>query len=71
MDGFPGEALMPARDKFRLPYTRGLPRLESLKTALSGDLKKPVVGVTQGGSSRRHAGAKVAATTAQVRQQRV
>jgi glycerate kinase len=59
---------MPARDPFKLPYTRGLPRLENLKTALSKNAKQFTV--TQGGSSRRDAGARVAAKVAQVRQKK-
>jgi hypothetical protein len=55
---------MPTRDPFRLPYTRGLPRMDTLKSALAENLRRPVLGVTQGGSSRAHPGAKVAATTA-------
>jgi hypothetical protein len=58
---------MPSRDPFKLPFTRGLPRLPSLNTAFGKWDKKPFIGVTQGGSSRASPGAKVAATTAQFR----
>lgn len=53
---------MPARGPFKLPYTRGLPRLPKLKEALADSTKRPVIGITQGGSSRKSAGAKPAAT---------
>jgi len=58
---------MPARDPFKYPYPKGLPRLESFVTALKRSNKKPLIGVTQGGSSRDAKGARVAATTADFR----
>lgn len=58
---------MPARGPLRLPYAKGLPKLDNLKIATKNDFKKPSIGVTQGGSSRRSPGAKVAATTAELR----
>lgn len=59
---------MPARGLFQLPYAKGLPKLDDLGIAAKNDFKKPSIGVTQGGSSRRSRGAKVAATTAVFRQ---
>lgn len=53
---------MPARDYFKFPYPKGTRRLEDLSTALERNLKRPITGVTQGGSSRDNPGAKVAAT---------
>ena len=43
-------------------------RLDTLAAAMKDSLKKPYTGVTQGGSSRKGGGAKVAATTARVKQ---
>jgi len=59
---------MPNRNPFKLPYTRGLPRMDNMKRALKEGSTRPPIGVTQGGSSRKAKGAKVAATTAQLRQ---
>ena len=42
--------------------------LDTLAAALKESLKKPYIGVTQGGSSRKSKGARVAATTAEVKQ---
>lgn len=39
-------------------------RLPTMRTALEDNLKHPVIGVTQGGSSRKNSGARVAATDA-------
>jgi hypothetical protein len=43
-------------------------KMDSMYRALKDSLKKPYIGVTQGGSSRKNAGARVAATVAQVKQ---
>jgi hypothetical protein len=59
---------MPTRKPLTLPYPRGLPKLASMKQALADSSKKPSIGLTQGGSSRKARGAKVAATNGQVRQ---
>lgn len=42
--------------------------LDTLAAALKESLKKPYIGVTQGGSSRKSKGARVAATIAEVKQ---
>lgn len=39
-------------------------RLQTMRFALEDNLKHPVIGVTQGGSSRKNSGARVAATDA-------
>lgn len=39
-------------------------RFPTMRTALADNLKYPVIGVTQGGSSRKNSGARVAATDA-------
>ena len=55
-----------ARSPFQFP-TNVTP-LISLRGALANSLKRPPIGLTQGGSGRRKdRGAKVAATNAQVR----
>ena len=41
--------------------------VDSLRTALIDSLKKPYIGVTQGGSSRKNGGCRVAATTAEAK----
>lgn len=38
-------------------------KLDTLHQALKDGLKNPYIGVTQGGSSRKNSGAKVAATS--------
>ena len=43
-------------------------KLDTMYRAMKESLKKPYIGVTQGGSSRRFAGARVAATKAEVKQ---
>jgi hypothetical protein len=43
-------------------------RMDSMYRALKDSLKKPYIGVTQGGSSRKNAGARVAAVISQVKQ---
>lgn len=40
-----------------------MPRPDTMRTALKESLKKPYIGVTQGGSSRKNSGARVAATS--------
>lgn len=58
---------MPARGQFKLPYPKGLPKLPTFAKAMKKSSMKPPVGVTQGGSSRKARGAKVAATDGQAR----
>lgn len=48
------------RDPFKLPAMSR--RLDSLYTAVEHSMMRPYIGVTQGGSSRKDRGAKVAAT---------
>ena len=55
---------MPARDPYKLPGTTR--RLDSLRVALKKGENKPFIGVTQGGSSRKNAGAMPAATDADI-----
>ena len=43
-------------------------KLDTLHTALKDSLKQPYIGVTQGGSSRKNSGARVAATVSKVKQ---
>jgi len=43
-------------------------RLDTLYRATKDSLKKPYIGVTQGGSSRKNAGARVAAVNSEVKQ---
>lgn len=52
------------------PFKIQMPKFkfDTLHRALKDSLKKPAIGVTQGGSSRKHPGARVAATTAEVKQ---
>lgn len=54
------------KSPFRLPKNGA--SFDTLYAALKDGLKKPRIGVTQGGSSRRDRGARVAATTAEVKQ---
>jgi hypothetical protein len=49
-------------DGFKYPTKRV--RYDTLGAALKESQKTPHIGVTQGGSSRKNSGAKVAATTA-------
>lgn len=57
---------MPKRDPFTFP--KGPARLDTLNQVFKQNSKRPYIGVTQGGSSRKARGAKVAATTAERRQ---
>jgi hypothetical protein len=52
------------------PFKLGRPemRLDTLAAAMKDSLKKPYIGVTQGGSSRKDKGARVAAVISQVKQ---
>ena len=43
-------------------------KIDTLYRAMKDSLKKPYIGVTQGGSSRKNAGARVAAVNSQVKQ---
>lgn len=51
-------------NRIRMP---GL-RMDSFYRAMKDSLKKPYIGVTQGGSSRKNAGARVAAVISEVKQ---
>lgn len=51
---------MPARDP--MTYPKGTARFDTMNRALKESTKRPATGVTQGGSSRKHSGAKPAAT---------
>jgi len=53
---------MPAPNPNRFPKHES--SFDTLATALKKSLKRPFIGVTQGGSSRKDRGAKPAATTA-------
>jgi len=53
---------MPKLGSLKLPYPKGLPKMHSFKSFMARDLQPPTIGVTQGGSSRDDAGARVAAT---------
>lgn len=53
------------KNPFNLPTKRR--GFTSFGAALKESLKEPYIGVTQGGSSRRDKGARVAATTAEVK----
>jgi len=44
-----------------------LRRPDTFKSALKDSLKQPYIGVTQGGSSRKNSGARVAATISQAK----
>jgi hypothetical protein len=57
---------MPKRDPLTFPERLG--RLDSLDEVLKRNTKRPAIGITCGGSSRKAKGAKVAATAAQLRQ---
>lgn len=54
---------MPPRDPYTLP--KGMWRLPNMREMLIRAGKRPVTGVTQGGSGRRWPGALSAATVAQ------
>jgi hypothetical protein len=54
---------MAKRDPLTFPKLRG--SFDTMYRALKDSTKKPFIGVTQGGSSRKFAGSKPAATTAQ------
>jgi hypothetical protein len=43
-------------------------KLDTMNRALKDSLKNPYIGVTQGGSSRKNAGARVAAVISKVKQ---
>jgi len=43
-------------------------KFDTMHRALKDSLKKPYIGVTQGGSSRKNAGARAAAVNSQVKQ---
>lgn len=42
-------------------------RMDTLARAMKESLKKPYIGVTQGGSSRKNSGARVAAVVSKVK----
>lgn len=52
------------------PFKLGKPELkfDTMAAALKDNLKKPYIGLTQGGSSRKNGGARVAAKISQVKQ---
>jgi hypothetical protein len=54
------------KNPFRLPRPRN--SFDTMAAALKESLKQPYIGVTQGGSSRKNGGARVAATKAEVKQ---
>ena len=56
---------MPPRDPLTLP--KGIMKLDTMGKALKESTKQPPIMYTQGGSSRKNAGAKVAAINATVR----
>jgi hypothetical protein len=43
-------------------------KMDTMDAALKDSLKKPYIGVTQGGSSRKNGGARVAAVVSKVKQ---
>jgi hypothetical protein len=51
-------------NKLRMPKFT----MDTLHHSLKDSLKNPAIGVTQGGSSRKHSGARVAATASEVKQ---
>lgn len=51
---------MPPRDPMTLP--KGIMKLDTMGRALKESSKRPPILYTQGGSSRKNSGAKVAAT---------
>lgn len=55
---------MPARDPMTFP--KGMVKMANLRETLVGSQKKPSISYTQGGSSRRYHGSKVAGIVAQV-----
>lgn len=58
---------MAERDPYKLPNMPG-DRLYTLARTMENSLKRPPIGITQGGSSRRRErGAKVAATDGEVK----
>ena len=63
-----GIADMAKRDPFTFTKLRG--SFDTMYRALKDSTKKPFIGVTQGGSSRKNAGAKPAAIVAQVTEKR-
>ena len=48
--------------------TRPGMKMDTLYRAMKDSLKNPYIGVTQGGSSRKNSGARVAAVVSQVKQ---
>jgi hypothetical protein len=56
-----------AKNLFRIPDAN-LMGLDTFEAATKQSLKQPFTGVTQGGSSRKDKGARVAATTGEVKQ---
>jgi hypothetical protein len=51
-------------NKIVKPYLK----MDTMYRAMKDSLKKPYIGVTQGGSSRKNAGARVAAVVSKVKQ---
>ena len=56
---------MPSRDPLTFP--KGQQSLDTMYRALKDSQKRPYIGLTQGGSSRKNAGCKPAATNGQWR----
>jgi len=59
---------MPPRDPLTFP--KGRVGFDSLASATAGTVKRPPIGLTQGGSSRKDNGAKPAATDGRQRPQK-
>lgn len=57
---------MKPKDPLRLTRMPDL-KMDTMYRCLKDGLKHPVIGVTQGGSSRKNTGARVAATDASVK----
>ena len=55
---------MPPRDQFT--FHKGEVHMPNMRVALIDSTKRPVIGLTQGGSSRKYAGAKPAAVDADI-----
>ena len=60
---------MTTRDTLTLP--KGEVRLDSMSSVFRDSAKQPLIGVTQGGSSRKDAGCRPAATTGNWRPQKI
>jgi hypothetical protein len=60
---------MTARDSLTLP--KGEVRLDSMSSVFRDSAKQPLIGVTQGGSSRKDAGCRPAATNGNWRPQKI